>query len=187
MRSDFVTKAPPASNVLGGNTNTQPFLLLTPQTSPSPIPATNIIAQPCFLAVPGTKRWEQRKFGVRAAGFVTVGADSQVAFSIYGGIDPNPNNNILLATTGGIAVTQASGGVPWYVELDGIFDSIAGRLCGLQRGMIGMSPVAAAPIANQLTNLNSNTEPVFQMSMFVTFGVANAASYATLQDFGIEG
>jgi hypothetical protein len=325
MREQFVQRAAPALNIVGDVTTAQPFTLASPTLNPAINPAT---LQPAFLQVPGTGRFEQRKFRVTASGFANIAADSNFTAQIVAGTNPTLGavgstatgaigatftatgtgtslavtvvtglisigdtiagtgvpggttilaqisgatggagtyttsgattsaadvvtsfgtvlklsavatgtvavgqavtgtgvpagasivsqisgaaggaglyrisvaatayaastaisiaSNIILASTGPIALTLAGVGAPWWLTLDLIFDSIAGKLCGTQSAQVGTTSLAAAAIANQVANLLAANEPVFNMMCFVTFSAANAASYATLADFGIE-
>jgi hypothetical protein len=185
MREQFVQRAAPALNIVGNVTTAQPFTLASPNVNPAVNPA---LLQPALLQVPGTGRFEQRKFRVIASGFANLGADASVTIQIVAGTNPTIGGagNVILASTGAIALTLAGVGAPWAITLDMIFDSIAGKLCGTQSAQVGTTSVASAAIANQLTALNSANEPVFNMMCFATFSAANAASYATLSDFGIE-
>lgn len=183
MRTDFVTKALPAANVIATGTGLLPFLLAQPIINPTI--STNTL-QPAILSVPGTGRLEQRKFQILASGFANCAADCTLTINIYGGISAVAANNTLLASSGAVALTLAGVGKPWWVILDLIFDSVAGNLCGTRTAQVGQTPVAAAAIPNQLTALNAATEPVFQLTAFAQFSVANVASYCTLADFGLS-
>ena len=164
----------------------QPFISTVQPTNPNPNPVS-VPLIPTFVAIPGSKRWEQRKIGVRSSGVIVLAVNTTVTLALYAGISLTVGNNTLLASTGAIALTSAAVATSFFLEFDGIFDSISGNLGGIQRAQVGNVPVAAAALANVLPGLNSINEPVFQVSLWATFSVANAGSYAAVQDFGMEG
>jgi hypothetical protein len=182
-RSDILTKAPPAAVLTASAAAALlPFLLLSPNVG-----SGAAAVQPTLLAIPGSFRSDQRQFVVRPTGFIYAAADTNVTLNLYAGSDPVAANNTLIASTGALAVTAASGGVPFWLEAKGIFDSIAGNLYGQQSAQVGANIVANAALSNVLAGLNGKTEPVFYMSLFAQFSVANAGTYINLKQFPFEG
>lgn len=138
------------------------------------------------LAVPGSTRFNGKKMLVRAAGFATVGGTSPTLnLVLQSGTSLTSGSNTTLATLGSAQAVTTSASYPWMLEaiLEG--DSTTGKLQGAFSIILNNVVSAWAALSNGLTGLNFATEPVFNLVIGVTFGVANAANTATLTDFSL--
>lgn len=188
MRSDFHAGAPFRQTLFATVAAALPFLAAQPATTlaPSPNAPTQNTYPVAALPLPGTDRLLRRRGRIGASGTIIVGVDATVQFSLVAGTDPVFGNNTLIAQTPAVAHTAAGVGAPYWLDYNIIVDTITGKMLGTQSSFINNTIQAASVLTASLTGLSAKTEPVVNLSMFVTFSVANAGSYATLDDFGLE-
>lgn len=135
---------------------------------------------PVFIQIPGSGRFEQKRFKVRASGFATsAGATTTFQPTLYAGSSLTAGSNTILGAATATVINTTS--APWWIELQAIFDSISGKLQGTFSAMINNSMIAAAALANVVTGLSAQTEPVLTICCGITFSVANAGNIGGLK------
>jgi hypothetical protein len=185
MSSLRTASAPPVANVFGG--------VNTAQVAPAA--SSSLIAS--ALPVPGSGRYDGRRFQVRASGNIATHTTSNVTVTLYAALPTvtlanmltTSNMTLLKASTARSVVAGATTGCPWYLSADLIFDSTDGNLQGSAGFMINNLYDATAALTNVLTGLNdtllTNNEPAFFLVLAFTFGTADAVSYIATTEFEV--
>lgn len=168
-----ITAAKPSALLVGNSTSAQIFT-----------DAVNA-AIAAILNVPGSKRLEQKRFNVRASGYLTSAGSATTALpTLYFGTSLTPGSNTILGA--GTATTVNTTSCPWWMEATLLFDSISGKLQGSFSSMVNNVIVANAAIANVPTGINGASEPVISLVCGMTFSAASAANFAGMSEFVLE-
>lgn len=174
----FEYQARPAAPVNAAVTTVQMF------------PDQYVSANPVVIPVPGSGRLEQKRFKIRASGTATTaGATTTFGVTLYAGQSLTPGSNTVLGSLAGVVINTTT--ATWFLEAILIFDSISGKLTGTTSGLINNTIGAAAAIT-PLLGLNGaagplGTEPVVNLCVGCTFGVAASASnIGRLSEFILE-
>lgn len=149
------------------------------------------------LNAQGSGKLEQKRFYVRASGYVTGGTTTNVTVTLYAVAGPNIPANPLTAgswTVLGASTARAvnSSTAPWFYEAALVFDSVSGKLHGTFTDVINNNLDAAAALSNVVTGINGSTsaslgvEPPIIFVVGITFSAANAGNIGNLGDFTLD-
>lgn len=171
----------PAANLIGNTTSAQIFQTLVNGA------ASGIAVQ---LPVPGTGRLDGLEFIARAAGYVTTGTTTNVTVTIYAGTSITPGSNTILLASTARAVNTAS--APWRIEAKmqmsnfGLATVNPGICQGTVEVEINNLFDAPAPFTNVISTISTQTEPVFNIVVGVTFSASNAGNIASMGSLILE-
>jgi hypothetical protein len=183
--SSTVNKALPANTVNAAVTTSQIF------------PQLNNALVPAYLAVPGSGRFEQQKFWVRAQGFATSAGNFTVVITLFGfAVLSNNKANPLPAnpftpgswTVIGASTARAVNTVsrPWTYEAELQFDSTSGVMHGIFEDFINNLYDARAAVTNTLAGVNGTFEPCIVLAVGITFSSGNVGNIGTLYEFVLD-
>jgi hypothetical protein len=172
--------------VLIGNTVAEQIVLSAVAT-PTPVSGGTVQTfLPLIVSIPSGSILEQQEWSASASGYLTVGAALSVTAKLYSGISATPGNNILLATSGAVAVA-AAGTSPFIISIEkAIYDSVSGKLAGVAELLINGTLIARAAFATAVTGISNANNPVLSLCLSFTFSVANAANKVNVQTFEID-
>lgn len=142
----------------------------------------------CTLLVPGSNRLNGVRFKVVASGDVTVGGVSPtVNLGLYSGTSLTPGSNSLLTGASAVTVTTSKS-YPWFIEVNIIGTNTADGSTQAQGYAVMQIGNTAAPATTALATIAGaaftfSSEPVANLVLGLTFGVANAANTATMNEF----
>jgi hypothetical protein len=172
----------------------------TPATSlPSKVNANSVAVQvfnradsvllPVVLTAPGGGVLEQKKFLVRGSGYCTTAGAYTVVVGLYAGIvAPTlaaPGTLIAVSTARAVGTTSC----PWWVEADLIFDSVSGKLQGVQSAMVNNlydARVALAAVVAGINGAVGSGEPAIYFALGITFNTGNVANIGVCSDFVLD-
>jgi hypothetical protein len=184
----IVANALPAAQV--ANTS-----ITTPQIFPVAVgyPPVASSTTPALLTVAGSGRFSGARLKVVGSGWATVGgASPTLAINVYSGTSLTPGSNTSIWASATSAALTTSKTYPFFFEVtlegDTYSASTSTTPTGIQGfGQVKLGDLPAVPVFNDIaaTNIqwNFNTEPVATLCCAVTFGVANAANVAQLNEF----
>jgi hypothetical protein len=171
----------------------------TPATSlPSQVKAASAAVQvfnradsvllPVVLTAPGGGVLEQKKFLVRGSGYCTTAGAFTALVGLYAGIvAPTlaaPGTLIAVSTARAVGTTTA----PWWIEAELIFDSVSGKLQGVQSALVNNLYDAKAALAAVVAGINGavgSAEPAIYFALGITFNNANAGNIGVF-DFVLD-
>lgn len=154
----------------------------------------------CTIAIPGKLVLEQKKFRVRASGNLFTGASLTALPTIYYAASL-PSSPLVAANwtnplCTGTAQTVANTWSPWQIEADNlIYESGGGTMQGTFSQLLNNIWTAPAALTNRPTGINGTNavvgstaiqDPVLYLAVAMTFGTANAANLANLNEFVLE-
>lgn len=137
---------------------------------------------PSILIVPGSSRFEQKRFVVRASGYIITAATLNVTLTLYTGTSLTPGSDVSLSAS--TATAQNSATAPFSLEAYLICDSVSGKLHGTAKFLINDTVTAEAAVTAG-TGFNMASEPAINLVLGVTFSVANAGNSAILNEFSM--
>ncbi len=150
-------------------------------------PALNSATQALVVNIPPGGPLEQRRFKVLASGYVSTGASSTCTVKLWSGTSTTTSSDTVLASTG--AMTAVSGKYPFSLEADLIYDSVSGKLDGVQNALAnGGTIISNAALAGSpplSLSINNANNPVLSFVLSAAFGTSNGANKINVQEFGI--
>ena len=179
MASQQVQLAYPAPGPVSAAVNTQQVF-----------PAYNVATAPSVLVLPGSNRYNSKRFSLRmamnytAAGAYTVIAKLLGALAVPG--TPMTYSNWTTLYTSATFTFGGAGSQHLAVDFDLYCDNVSGVLDGCTKSNVnGGTFTAAAALANPLTGVSMNAEPAAVFAASVAFGTANAGNIAYLSEFSL--
>jgi hypothetical protein len=175
MSTQAINRAPAAAQVSANVTTAQIF----------PNSFNSSIA--CLLTGPGGGVLEQKRFWVRASGYVTTGTNTNVTITLYSGTSLTAGGNTVLGASTARAVNTTS--APWNFEAVLTFDSVSGKLQGSFKDMINNILDADAALSNVVTGVSGaagSASPALNFVIGVTFSAANVGNIGNLGDFSLD-
>lgn len=152
-------------------------------------PRADSLLLPVVLTAPGSGVLDQKKFVVRASGFCTTAGAYTVLITLYAGIVvptiAAPGTLIAVSTARAVGTTSC----PWWIESELQFDSVSGKLQGVQSAMVNLlydaKAANAAAIAAVAGGVGS-AEPALYFAVAITFNTGNILNIGGLQDFVLD-
>lgn len=154
--------------------------ITTAQIFPSPVTPTSAFVLP----VDGGGKLESKLFYAQATGWATVGGVSPTLnVTMFAGTSLTPGSNTILGAAGAGQSVTTGASYDWAIVLEALGSTKSGRLVGNFQIIIDGNYVIKTTLSNIVTALNFGTDPVLNLCVGVTFGVANAANIAQLNRF----
>lgn len=136
-----------------------------------------------ICTLPGSNRLNKRKFKIRVAGRVKgPGTINTFTAALYFGTSATIGSNTEIASTGAIA-TGASA-TNWALEADCFYDSVSGRIQGLQKGWVHATALAQAILSNPATSVDLSLEAL-GLTVTGLFSVSDVANSAIVDVFEV--
>jgi hypothetical protein len=114
---------------------------------------------------------EQTPFDLIVSGYITTGQSTNVTLKVYSGTSFTVGSDVVLATSGAIAVNSTS--APFEIHLHMIYDSVSGKLTGWFDGTVNNNLITKAALSTVVTGIKDSNNPVVN---FLISGTSSAAT-----------
>jgi hypothetical protein len=135
------------------------------------VPHPQNSAIPFSLPLSPNEGNEGSPFDLTVSGYINTGQSTNVTLKVYSGTSFTVGSDVLLATSGAIAVNSTS--APFEIHLHMIYDSVSGKLNGYFEGVVNNTLVAKAALSTVVTGIKDSNNPVVN---FLISGTSSAAT-----------